>query len=239
MVLIWCIFYLLYFSIGQREISYQHVVLTQGRTRYMKLFELKVWNQAKKHCKESEPSAFSIGSMQNLRLSFAFLKEFQCSAMRGSSFWSHSLSWFPAVRRDGITNKNAESKLLKSIPCFGIYRVSQKKNVYIVWSSVPCKTNKNFDKMIFFSLPTADLDFDISFEKFGANVAEIFKFKKEKLLHSTSVEKRQKRYIKSFLKNDTRLAIIDVHSKSPGVTATGAHQFKRDGNLSWKSGILS
>ena len=130
MVLIWCIFYLLYFSIGQREISYQHVVLTQGRTRYMKLFELKVWNQAKKHCKESEPSAFSIGSMQNLRLSFAFLKEFQYSAMRGSSFWSHSLSWFPAVRRDGITNKNAESKLLKSIPCFGIYRVSQKKCIH-------------------------------------------------------------------------------------------------------------
>ena len=45
------------------------------------------------------------------------------------------------------------------------------------------KQNKNFDKMIFFSLPTTNVGFDILLENIqGANLAEIFKFEKEKLL---------------------------------------------------------
>ena len=60
---------------------------------------------------------------------------------------------------------------------------------------------KNFDKMIFFC-QRANLDFDILLEIFCANLAEIFKSKKEKLL--------QQLY-QFFFENDIRLAILDVH----------------------------
>ena len=64
--------------------------------------------------------------------------------------------------------------------------------------------------MIFSVYQRANLDFHILLEIFGANLAEILKFKKRETA-STIVEKRQKTLHQFFFENDTWLAILDVH----------------------------
>ena len=65
---------------------------------------------------------------------------------------------------------------------------------------------KILTKRYFSVYQRANLAFDILLEPFGANLAKIFKFKKEKLL-----TKMAENAVSIFFENDCRLAILDVY----------------------------
>ena len=64
--------------------------------------------------------------------------------------------------------------------------------------------------MIFSVYQRANLDFGILLEIFGANLAEILKFKKKELLQQL-LKNGKKTLHQFFFENDTWLAILDVH----------------------------